>query len=197
MMKMTEFYDKIRRILPDLEIVANELMSKHTSFRIGGPAAIMAFPKSGEELSNLLKQSGLMDIKTVILGAGTNVLAPDAGLRKLVIVLKDALEGMEQLSDTSIRFMAGVTMSRAAVFAAGLNLGGHKNAQKYKVLNITIPEDLDYTDVFEPVLREYTASHELEQVRTTNMGSLFRLSYYIVMKDPSKEKELIDKLQSE
>ena len=66
MMKMTEFCDKIRRILPDLEIVANELMSKHTSFRIGGPVAIMAFPKSGEELSNLLKQSGLMDIKTVI-----------------------------------------------------------------------------------------------------------------------------------
>jgi UDP-N-acetylmuramate dehydrogenase len=52
------------------------------------------------------------------------VLAPDAGLRRLVIVLKDALEGMEQISDTGIRVMAGVTMSRAAVFAAGLNLGG-------------------------------------------------------------------------
>lgn len=124
MMKMTEFYDKIRRILPDLEIVANELMSKHTSFRIGGPAAIMAFPKSGEELSNLLKQSGLMDIKTVILGAGTNVLAPDKGMDSLVICLKDCMGGMEQLDDTHIRVAAGVTMTRAALFAAGLGLSG-------------------------------------------------------------------------
>ena len=46
MMKITEFYDEIRRILPDLEIRANELMSKHTSFRIGGPAAAMAFPRA-------------------------------------------------------------------------------------------------------------------------------------------------------
>ena len=60
----------------------------------------------------------------MILGAGTNVLAPDADMDQLVIVLKDALEGMEQISDTGIRVMAGVTMSRAAVFAAGLNLGG-------------------------------------------------------------------------
>ena len=124
MMKMTEFYDKIRRILPDLEIVANELMSKHTSFRIGGPAAIMAFPKSGEELSNLLKQSGLMDIKTVILGAGTYVLAPDEGIDSLVICLKDCMGGMEQLDDTHIRVAAGVTMTRAALFAAGLGLSG-------------------------------------------------------------------------
>ena len=124
MMNMTVFYDKIRRILPDLEIVANELMSKHTSFRIGGPAAIMAFPKSGEELSNLLIQSGLMDIKTVILGAGTNVLAPDEGMDSLVICLKDCMGGMEQLDETHIRVAAGVTMTRAALFAAGLGLSG-------------------------------------------------------------------------
>jgi UDP-N-acetylmuramate dehydrogenase len=124
MMKMTEFYDKIKIILPDLEIVANELMSKHTSFKIGGPAAIMAFPKSVEELSNLLKQSELMDIKFAILGAGTNVLAPDEGLDCLVICLKDCMGGMERLDDTHIRVAAGVTMTRAALFAAGLGLSG-------------------------------------------------------------------------
>lgn len=83
-------------------------------------------------------------------------------------------------------------MGAANVVYSLISLGSTKTG---RILTVTIPEDLDYTDVFEPVLREYTASHELEQVRTTNMGSLFRLSYYIVLKDPTKEKELIDKLR--
>ena len=124
MMKLTEFYDEIRRILPDLEIRANELMSKRTSFRIGGPAAVMVFPKNTEELSILLKQSEILDIKIAILGAGTNVLAPDEGMDCLVICLKDCLGGMERIDDTHIRVAAGVTMTRAALFAAGLGLSG-------------------------------------------------------------------------
>ena len=124
MMKLTEFYDEIRRILPDLEICTNELMSKHTSFRIGGPAAVMAFPKNKEELSILLKQSKLLDIKTAILGAGTNVLAPDEGMDCLVICLKDCFGGMEQIDDCHIRVAAGVTMTKAAIFAARLGLSG-------------------------------------------------------------------------
>ena len=124
MMKLTEFYNEIRRILPDLEICTNELMSKHTSFRIGGPAAVMAFPKNKEELSILLKQSKLLDIKTAILGAGTNVLAPDEGMDCLVICLKDCFGGMEQIDDSHIRVAAGVTMTKAAIFAAKLGLSG-------------------------------------------------------------------------
>ena len=124
MMKITEFYDEIRRFLPDLEIRSNELMAKHTSFKIGGPAALMAFPKNSEELSKLLKQSEIMDIKIAILGAGTNVLAPDEGIDKLVICLKDCLGGMERLDETHIRVAAGVTMTRAALYAAGLGLSG-------------------------------------------------------------------------
>lgn len=124
MMKLTEFYDEIRRILPDLEIRSKELMSKHTSFKIGGPAAVMAFPKDREELSVILKQSKLMDIKIAILGAGTNVLAPDEGIDKLVICLKDCMGGMERVDETRIRVAAGVTMTRAALYAAGLGLSG-------------------------------------------------------------------------
>jgi UDP-N-acetylmuramate dehydrogenase len=52
------------------------------------------------------------------------VLAPDEGISGLVICLKDALSGMERLDDTHIRVMAGITMARAAVFAAGLGLSG-------------------------------------------------------------------------
>lgn len=124
MTEMTDFQRKLFALLPNTELRFAEPMSKHTSFRIGGGAEVMAFPKTREELAELLKISALLDCKTAILGAGTNVLAPDAGMEGLVICLKDCLDGMERLDDTRIRVMAGVTMSRAAVFAANLGLSG-------------------------------------------------------------------------
>ncbi len=71
---------------------------------------------------------------------------------------------------------------------------GKKEAQK-KILRITIPEDLDYSDVFEDILSEYASEYELTQVKTSNMGSLFRLTYAVTLRDRSKEKEFIDKLR--
>ena len=124
MTDFTDFQQKMRAFLPDIKLCFNESMAKHTSFRIGGEAEVMAFPKNREELAELLKVSVLLDTKPAILGAGTNVLAPDEGLRGLVICLKDALDGMERLDETHIRVMAGVTMTRAAMFAAGLGLSG-------------------------------------------------------------------------
>ena len=124
----TELQNKIAALLPNVELRFNEPMASHTSFKIGGPAEIMAFPKSGEELSQILKVSKVLDCKTAILGAGTNVLAPDAGIPGLVICLKDALDGIRQLDDTTIRVMAGVTMTRAAVYAANLGLSGFEFA---------------------------------------------------------------------
>lgn len=124
MTDMTVFQQKMAAFLPDFDLRMEEPLSKHTSFRIGGPVEVMAFPKSREQLAQILKTSALLDTKPVILGAGTNVLAPDDGLRGLVICLKDCLEGMEQLSDTVIRVMGGVTMTRAAVYACGLGLSG-------------------------------------------------------------------------
>jgi len=124
MSNLTDFQREITAFLPEIALALDEAMSKHTSFRIGGPAEVMAFPKTKGELAQILKTSALLDCKCAILGAGTNVLAPDEGLPGLVICLKDCLDGMEQLDDTHIRVMAGVTMSRAAVFAANLGLSG-------------------------------------------------------------------------
>ena len=124
MTELTVFQKKISDLLPDLELRFDESMAKHTSFRIGGPAEVMAFPKNKEELSQLLKVSALLDIKPAILGAGTNVLAPDAGLPGLTICLKDCMDGIARVGDTLIRVAAGVTMTRAAVFAANLGLSG-------------------------------------------------------------------------
>ena len=123
-MEFTDFQKKLVTLLPEMEVVMNEPMAKHTSFRIGGPVEVMAFPKNAEELAKLLKTSHLLHITPAILGAGTNVLAPDEGLSGLVICLKDCLDGMEILDDNRIRVAAGVTMTRAALFAANLGLSG-------------------------------------------------------------------------
>ena len=124
MTELTIFQQKMAAMLPGLQLRFNEPMSDHTSFRIGGAVEIMAFPQNSNELSQLLRQSALLDCKPIILGAGTNVLAPDEGMRGLVICLKDCMDGMQQLDETTIRVAAGVTMTRAAVFAANLGLSG-------------------------------------------------------------------------
>ena len=124
MTELTVFQQNISAFLPDVELRFEEPMAKHTSFRIGGPVEVMAFPKNKEELAAVLKASALLDVIPAILGAGTNILAPDDGIRGLVICLKDCMDGMERLDDTRIRVMAGVTMTRAAMYAANLGLSG-------------------------------------------------------------------------
>ena len=124
MTDLTDFYSVLRTCLPALELRLSEPMSAHTSFRIGGPAQIMAFPTTVEELSKLLKISAEFSVSPRILGAGTNVLAPDEGIFGLVICLKDCLDGMELLEDHCLRVAGGVTMTRAAVFAANHGLAG-------------------------------------------------------------------------
>lgn len=75
------------------------------------------------------------------------------------------------------------------------DFGVKRNSEKYKTMRITISEDLDYSAVFDDIFSEFTSSHELEQVKTTNMGSLYRLTYNISLKDPNREKEMIDKIR--
>ena len=115
--------ENLIRRLAGMEYLREEPLSKHTSFRIGGPAELMVFPRTPEELSVVLKAAREEGIDPVILGAGTNVLAPDEGLRGLVVCTRDCLGGMKHRGNT-IRVMAGVLMSRAAVFARDRGLGG-------------------------------------------------------------------------
>ena len=75
------------------------------------------------------------------------------------------------------------------------DFGAKKKAAAYKTISITIPEDLDYTGVFDDIFQTYTISHDLISVKTTNLGSLFRLTYHVTLRDGAREKEMIDKLR--
>lgn len=71
-----------------------------------------------------------------------------------------------------------------------------KNPVRKKLLRITIPEDMNYTDAFSDIFAEFLSSSELVMVKTTAMGTLFDLRYEITEKDSSREKEFIDKLRT-
>ena len=96
-----------------------------------------------------------------------------------------------------VGFAALFTLIMCIVFVVynRLDLGEKKNAATYKTLTLTIPEDLNYSDIFDEIFDEYTSSHELVRVKTTNMGSMFRLTYNIALRDPAREKDMIDALR--
>ncbi|MBE6978382.1 MAG: DUF4956 domain-containing protein [Ruminococcaceae bacterium] len=73
--------------------------------------------------------------------------------------------------------------------------GSAKSESVKKTIKITIPEDLDYTGVFDDIFAEYTKKSELIQIKTTNMGSMFRLTYNITLRDLSQEKQMIDRIR--
>ncbi|MGI6254987.1 MAG: DUF4956 domain-containing protein [Acutalibacter sp.] len=92
-------------------------------------------------------------------------------------------------------FLFAILLGAMTMLYSRLNFGFTKKASLYKTLHITIPEDLDYSDVFDPILKQYTSQYELTQVRTTHMGSLFRLTYDLTLSNAGTEKELIDQLR--
>jgi len=122
--ELTQLQQAIQAAFPQTQLRFEEPLARHTSFKIGGPCEVMAFPCGIQELSDLLRWAHSHEVQPAILGAGTNVLAADAGRRGLVICTRGCLDGMTQVDDTHIRVLAGVSMARAANFAAGLGLSG-------------------------------------------------------------------------
>lgn len=99
---------------------------------------------------------------------------------------------------TGMGYILYAAVFTALIGAAALLLFGStfgEPRQMRKQMRITIPESLDYAGLFDDLFAEYTESHKLKRVRTTNMGSLFQLSYDIVLKNETREKELIDQLR--
>jgi hypothetical protein len=92
-------------------------------------------------------------------------------------------------------FLCAVVLGFFSALYSWIDFGSRRKNGLYKTLHITIPEDLDYSDVFDPILKKYTSEYELTMVKTTNMGSLFRLTYNLKLNSFGHEKEMIDKLR--
>lgn len=113
---------------------------------------------------------------------GTIFIATGAGL----------MTGMGYLA-----YAALFTVILGAVMLAATAVAGSASARKnaFRVLRITIPENLDYNGIFDDVLSKYTVKNELLEVKTANMGSLYKLKYDVVLKNADSEKAFADELR--
>jgi UDP-N-acetylmuramate dehydrogenase len=121
---MKQVIRELREAMPGLVLKENEPLSGHLSFRIGGPAAVMALPDSPEQLTALTRILYRAGIKPLLLGNGTNLLAAERPLDIFVIKTSQGLNGVQALGDNRLKAQCGATLSRLAVFAANLGLGG-------------------------------------------------------------------------
>ena len=103
--------------LADIPLKQGEPMCRHTSFQIGGPVAVMAFPKNVEQMQEIFKIAAQFHISPMILGAGSNILAPDQGLDTVVIETRTNMNQAQRLEDGTITAQCGMTMARLATIA--------------------------------------------------------------------------------
>ena len=108
---------------PDMEVLREEPMDRHTTFRIGGPARRFARPGTASDCAGLLELAAAEGWPALVIGSGSNLLAADKGIDALV-VHTGRLDGLERTGERTIRAGAGVPLARLASFARQEELGG-------------------------------------------------------------------------
>ncbi len=117
MVSMETFRQRLAAQLPGLELRVNEPMSRHTTFRVGGPVSLMALPKSVEELGRTLDLAREAGIPPFFLGRGSNLLVADEGADAFLVKLAGGLDRLELAGTHGLYAGAGVTLAQAALYA--------------------------------------------------------------------------------
>ena len=108
---------------PDMEVLREEPMERHTTFRLGGPVRRMARPGSAEECAALLELAEEKGWPVLLLGNGSNLLAADGEI-DLLAVHTGRMDRVERTGERTVRAGAGLTLARLASFAMREGLGG-------------------------------------------------------------------------
>ena len=118
-----QLHSALSAACPELDLRKNEPMSRHTSFRVGGPAALMALPKTVEEAQACIKTAVSLGVEPFFLGNGSNLLVPDEGVQRFLI---KPVPGLNQIvrDGNTITAGSGVTLARLAMFARDNDLTG-------------------------------------------------------------------------
>ena len=140
---------------------------------------------------------------TLAIGTGVAVMGafslvrfrsvPGSAMDICAIFLSMAVGLATGTNHLALALMLAVCVSLLNIIYTLLPIGKKKSG--HKDLSITIPESLDYTEVFDDIFEKYLSECELISVKTTNMGSLFKLKYRIELKGGANEKQLIDELR--
>ena len=115
--------------LEDIKFYKDEPMSRHTSMQVGGPAALLARPRSIRELASLVYLAEKNNFRWMVMGAGSNLIFPDAGYQGLVVKTTPDYAGVYLDDEGVIRAEAGAPLSRVAALAAENGLTGLEFAQ--------------------------------------------------------------------
>lgn len=113
----------LRQSCPALELREHEPMARHTTFRIGGPVRLMAMPRSEGEVLACLREAERAQVRLVVLGNGSNLLAADGEIPCFAVLLT-GLDALERTGEREIWAGAGVSLARLASFAAQEGLAG-------------------------------------------------------------------------
>ena len=115
---------KLKQHLPQLDLRVAEPMAKHTTFRVGGPAALLALPKGEGEVRQILQLAQQMGVAPFFLGKGSNLLVADEGVNRFLVKLPGGLTRLEREGEAGLYVGSGVTLAQAATFAAQAGLSG-------------------------------------------------------------------------
>lgn len=113
----------LRQSCPALELREHEPMARHTTFRIGGPVRLMALPRSEGDVLACLREAERAQLRLVVLGNGSNLLAADGEILCFAVLLT-GLDALERTGEREIWAGAGVSLARLASFAAQEGLAG-------------------------------------------------------------------------
>lgn len=141
--------------------------------------------------------SGAVRIATIAVALGLiRFRSQNAKAEELLLLFAGIASGLIcGLGYVVLAAILAVVIAALYLLLTSVNLFSNKRFSGEKLLKITIPETLEYSDVFNDTFANYLKSNELVEVKTTAMGSLFRLSYRIEFKDIKEEKEFIDELR--
>ena len=141
--------------------------------------------------------SGAVRIATIAVALGLiRFRSQNAKAEELLLLFAGIATGLiSGLGYVVFALIFALVVAGLYLLLTSVNLFSNKRFSGEKLLKITIPETLEYNDVFIDTFNHYLKNNELIEVKTTAMGSLFRLSYRIEMKDLKEEKEFIDELR--
>ena len=142
--------------------------------------------------------SGAVRIATIAVALGLiRFRSNNARAEELLLLFAGIATGLiSGLGYVVFALIFAIVVAGLFFILSSVKLFNNKVFSKEKMLKITIPESLEYSEVFVDTFSTYLKSNELLEVKTTGMGSLFKLSYRIVMNDSKEEKQFIDELRT-
>ena len=141
--------------------------------------------------------SGAVRIATIAVALGLiRFKSASARAEELLLLFGGVAFGLiSGLGYVAIAAIVAVVISGLYVLLSYVKFFNFKRVGEEKLLKITIPEDLNYNEAFDSILKTFLKSYELVEIKTTGMGSLFRLSYKVELLSKDTEKQLIDEIR--